>query len=303
MDSQNRLSDFLYLNWLRPENVVLETVPSIYIGEELAKSKNIMEVGIGNGYFTFLTLGGKFKKEYDWYYNVDLDGSPNKGDIFDNASVFNIADYLEVKPENGIRLAVDQNEKLITQARQLGFVEHFNCLDANERFSFSGIDTIFTNILHWLKNPFQALKYLEEGLPPGGKLISFFPGENFFEYCRSYKEENDTWKLINRKRRSTLKWNSSIEDFEKQASSTTQFKLIEHKRFGAKLTSQVWDIGLRLLAPQLCEMANNLSAEKRIAIKDAWCATCKPILEHLMENELEKGPTEGCYHFVVLQKT
>ncbi|CUU87374.1 hypothetical protein [Campylobacter hyointestinalis] len=58
-----RIDDFLNMTWLRPENVVWDCIASSLIGSELLKDDSkILDIGIGNGYFSFMTLGGGSKR-------------------------------------------------------------------------------------------------------------------------------------------------------------------------------------------------------------------------------------------------
>jgi len=82
MKERKKLKEFLYMEWLRMEKVVWNTRASLLIGEALMLGNRICEVGIGNGYFTFMTLGGEFKPEYDWYYNVNTKGFWEGKDIY-----------------------------------------------------------------------------------------------------------------------------------------------------------------------------------------------------------------------------
>jgi hypothetical protein len=56
------------------------------------------------------------------------------------------------------------------------------------------------------------------------------------------------------------------------------------------------------LSPQLIKMANNLSPETRLEIKEEWCETCKIALVELLDHELKYGSIEGGFEFVVLSK-
>ena len=49
-------------------------------------------------------------------------------------------------------------------------------------------------------------------------------------------------------------------------------------------------------------MANNLSPETRLEIKEEWCETCKIALVELLDHELKYGSIEGGFEFVVLSK-
>jgi hypothetical protein len=44
--------------WLRPECVLWDAIADHHIGKLLAGKDEILEIGIGNGFFSFLMLGG-----------------------------------------------------------------------------------------------------------------------------------------------------------------------------------------------------------------------------------------------------
>ena len=68
------VSAHLYAYWLRPESGLWDAIAARQIVRDLAGRKNILEVGIGNGFFSFLMLGGRFKPEFDWFYNANTQG-------------------------------------------------------------------------------------------------------------------------------------------------------------------------------------------------------------------------------------
>ena len=61
---------YLDVCWLRPETALWDAITAKQLAPHLVGKRNILELGIGNGYFSFLLLGGRFKPEFDWYYNV-----------------------------------------------------------------------------------------------------------------------------------------------------------------------------------------------------------------------------------------
>ena len=302
MLSEYKIDDFLYMTWLRPEDVVCNVVASKLIGEELLESNNILEIGIGNGCFTFMTLKGRFKKSYDWYYNVDTEGFWNNEDIYNNINLWNIQDFIDKSPCKRLKLAIDHKKKLLFQTKQLNFVDDLICMDANETIKFANIETVYSNILCWLNNPIKTLQNLEKNLKKGGKVIIVFPNSNFLKYCYSYKLKSRMWKLINRGRADTIMWYMDIEDFKGKIKMFTHFEIEKCQKYLSKLTLQCWDIGLRPLSPHLIKMANSLPADKRMEIKEEWCETCKKFIYELLENEIEKGGKEGGFSFVVLRK-
>ena len=303
MPDEYKIDEFLYMNWLRPEGVVWDAMASKLIGEELLQSNNILEIGIGNGYFTFMTLKGRFKKSYDWYYNVNIEGFWDNQDIYNSVNVSNIQDFIEKSPCKRLNSAIDHKENLLSQANQLNFVDDLICMDANEPLEFANIKTVYSNILYWLKDPMKTLQNIETNLESDGKVVLVFPNSHFLEYCQSYQNNKSTiWKLINRGRANSMMWFSDIDKFSKNIQTYTNFKIERSQRYLSKLTLNTWDIGLRPLSPHLIKMANNLPADKRLEIKEEWCDTCRKFIYELLENEIEKGNKEGGFNFVVLRK-
>ena len=69
--------DFLkaHLNvaWLRPESALWDAIASTIISK-MKLPPPTLDLGCGNGIFSFITAGGDFSIEYDWYKNVDTEG-------------------------------------------------------------------------------------------------------------------------------------------------------------------------------------------------------------------------------------
>ncbi len=302
-DIEKKVKLFLNMLWLRPENVVFDVIKAELIGKELLKSDNILEVGIGNGYFTFMAMGGEFKEEYDWYYNVGLDGFWNNKDIYDSIKVQHIKDFVKNPAEKRLKLAVDLKANLVEQAIQLGFIDKTIVMDANKEIEFENIDTVYSNMLYFLDNPFRVLKDLEKCLAKNSKIILAFPNSNFYENCKSYKRESKLMTLINRGRADYVLWSMDLRNFNNKLLKYTGFEIEKDRRYLSKLTLQTWDIGFRPFSPHLIKMANSLTREERFEIKQEWCETSKMFVDELMENELEKGNKEGGFNFVVLRQT
>lgn len=290
------------MTWLRPENVIWDTISSHLIGQELIKAQNILEVGIGNGYFTFMTLGGRFKKEYDWYFNVNTDDRTEDKDIYDHLNVYNIQHYIANGPGNRLKYAIDHKQNLLKQTEQLGFVDNLILQDANSRIDLRNVDTIYCNIIYWLNDPIQLLMNFQEIINDKGKIILVFPNSEFYKYCHSYGLKNNLQKLLNKGRAENIIWHKDLADFEKIIHEKTSLSIIRSQRYLCELTLSTWDIGLRPLSPQLIKMANNLVKAKRTEIKEEWCETLMPFLVDLMTIEIEKGAKEGGFNFVVLEK-
>jgi SAM-dependent methyltransferase len=295
------MKEFLYMTWLRPENVVWDTIASFLIGGELIKAHNILEVGIGNGYFTFMTLGGKFHKEYDWYYNVNVEDYNDSKDIYDHFNVVDITRYVLEYPGTRLSYGVDHKHKLLKQVEQLNIVDKLILHDANEFIELPDVDTIYSNIIYWLKDPIHILQNFQKILNPKGKIILTFPNRDFFRYCPSYRRENPLQKLLNRGRAENILWSMDLADFEKTLNEKTSLNIIQNRKFLCELTLNIWDVGLRPLSPHLIKMANNLDKAKRTEIKEEWCENVIKYAEEVLAFEMERGGKEGGFNFVVLE--
>lgn len=298
-----RIDDFLNMTWLRPENVVWDSMASFLISNELLKdNKKILDIGIGNGYFSFMTMGGRFKKEYDWYYNVNTNGFTDNEDIYNTIKINNIKDFIQKPTVKKIELAIDHKDNLLKQVDQLDFVNKTIVHDANKSISFSEIDIVYSNILYWLNDPIKVLQNIDNQLNNGTKVVLVFPNENFYKFARSYNKESKIWTLLNRGRADSIMWNMNIKEFEKQLTNKTNFKIEKFQTYLSQFNLQTWDIGFRPFSSPLIKMANSLSYETRMEVKEEWVETAKPFVYNIMEDEILNGSKNGGFNFVVLGK-
>lgn len=301
---KKKAKDLLYMLWLRPEVVVWRTAEYRLVSDRLLGGGNVLEIGIGNGYNSFMLLNGKFKDEYDWFYNIETDACKRRKDMYDALKVSNVKDYVETRPDKMLRIAMDHKRNLLKQVAQLDFVDKLVMADVNKSLVFEGIDTVFSNMLYWLKDPFRALRSAASQLGLGGELIFGFPNSDFFKYCCSYSSGSPMWRLLNLGRAGHIMWHMDMVEFERELRRKAgAFTVVDFKRYLSKETLRVWDIGLRPLSPHLAGLANSVTPERRLEVKREWCDTCEPLVYSLLETELERGSRRGGYNFVVLEKT
>jgi SAM-dependent methyltransferase len=299
---EETVDNFLYMQWLRPENIPWDVAAFELIAPRLRRKIRMCDIGIGNGYTTFTYLGGKFKREYDWYFNTDVSGFWNNADIYDAKSETNIGDYIERYPNQRLALCVDHKSKLIEQAKELNISDKYVVADANNPMDLSQIDLVFSNALYWLRDPAAVLTYLHKGIKAGGELIFVCPNSDYFKYCRSYNRDTRMWSLLNRGRADSIMWSMDLDQLVRMVTREIGFELQAATRYCSRQTLKIWDIGLRPFSPYLIKMANGLDKKARFEIKQEWCEGLKPILFELLEEELGKGPNEGGYNFVHLRK-
>ena len=302
------LNDFnvrAHLNayWLRPESALWDCIAARHLGIALKGRSDIVEVGIGNGFFSFLLFGGQFAPEFDWFYSVDTRGFWSYADIFDHDSGISLGEFVTKAPDIRLSLGLDHKQTLLNQAARLGFVDELVQHDCNQPLPHSRTyQTAYSNMLYWLNDPISAMHNIAQILEPGGQLITVFPNSDFYRSCASYARKDPLWTLLNRGRANHIMWHMDISEFERVIQDGGVFELTSAIRYLAPLTLKAWDIGLRPLSVPLIKMANALTPETRREIKAEWCDTLEQFAEPLLMNEIELGASTGGYNLVVLSK-
>lgn len=289
--------------WLKPESALWDAIAERMLKPKFTKSQKILEVGIGNGYFSFLLFGGEFQESFDWFFNIEYEDYWREKDVFDSEKFLDIKKFIKKTPEKKINLAVDHKKNLIRHAEQLDFVDKFIVQDANLPIeTIEKFDTIYSNILYWLNDPMEVIRRLVDHLDENGRLILVFPNDSFYEYCHSYLQSNQLLKLLNRGRASHIMWSMDLESFKKRIDAFNSIEIVESSKYLSKNVLKIWDVGLRPLMVPLTKMANNLNPVLRAEIKQEWCETVKKFSSPLLEYELDNGNKNGGFNLVVLAK-
>lgn len=291
-----------YMQWLRPENVMWDLPAVLLTAPHIRQDIKKVEIGIGNGCSSFTVLGGTFKKEYDWYYNVNLDGYWDNSDIYDHYSGNNLKKFIEKAPDTQFEIAFDHKENLLKQAKEIGATKGYQVVDANNPIKLPDVKLVYSNMLYWLDDYETVLANIADQLETGSKIITVFPSSKFQSYNRSYAQENQFWKLINRGRADVHMHPVDILDMEKRIAPKCNLKLVEATSYLSKETLNIHDIGLRPFSPALIKMANYMSPEQRMEVKEEWCEGFRPILQELVNQELHTGHNDGGFNFFCLEK-
>ncbi len=194
-----RLRDHLGMYWLRPESALWDAIAAHHIQPQLEGRRNILELGIGNGFFSFLMLGGSFSPEFDWFRNINVEGFWSNADVFDSVATVDPAEHIARRPTVRIRYGLDHKRNLLDQAARLGLVDKLICHDGNQPIELPGVDTVYSNIIYWLDDPMAVLEHLGRLLSEaGGRVVVVFPNSHFYAACRSYNRDSTLWRLVNR---------------------------------------------------------------------------------------------------------
>lgn len=296
------LAPHLSAHWLRPESGLWDAIAARQLAPFVRDRTEMLEVGIGNGLFSFLMLGGELAPEIDWFANVLTEGFWDNADIFDHDAQRVIGPMIRKTPQTRFKCALDHKKSLLNQAARLNFVDHLVEHDCNEPLPALSYANAYSNMLYWLKDPLAAMHDIGGRLPVGGELVTVFPNSDFYYACDSYRNDTPLRKLLNRGRASHIMWHMDLSDFEREVEHRGMFKLRYATRYLSPLVLNIWDIGLRPLSVPLIRMANSLDMEARAAIKREWCETLMKLAEPVLEEELVQGTKHGGYNLVVLSK-
>jgi len=293
----------LNASWLRPENVVWDTVASYWVRQQGFR-RPTLDLGAGNGLFSFLTAGGRFDVDFDWFVQVEVDASLPSGDLY-NARPCVLAPPVIRVPADRIDVALDHKPNLLEQASLLNLYDQTVVHDANEPLPFNDGEfmTVFSNILHWLEKPLTTLRECRRILGQGGQAILCLPDARFSQYCESYQWRalGSEWlRLLNGGRDACIRWTATRETLEQWAGEAG-FHVVHHRPYLHERTLHVWDLGLRPLSRPLIKLVNGLESEARASLKREWMAAARPLLWALLEEEL-KAPEPAGFHLFVLEK-
>lgn len=310
-DSSQFLNSFLNLYWLRPETALWRTLDCILLTKYNFEGP-ILDVGCGDGLFSFTLAGGEIGQDFDTFLQVkDMEKFYANADIYDSYDDSK-KPVIVKKPKYKISTGFDHKQNLLSKARDLGLYEELILGDANKEVKIPRkYKTIFSNILYWLDNYKNTLSDLSRLLDEDGKLLICVPSETFPEYSfytqLFQKSKNQEWSwlsLIDRGRHSgnmkiSRTYENWIADFD-----SCGLKVNSYHRYLSKEFLYIWDIGLRPLSPVLIEMANLLNNENRLQIKKKWIEILFPLLKPLVEMkwESEKTHPSGFFLFELVKK-
>jgi len=170
IEYQHIIKRFLNVYFLRPENAIFAANLATAINSNLTlNNKNkVMEVGIGDGIFSFLLFGGEFDNSFDVYSHTKKFKIANKmNDIFDSYDdTYN--PLIVKKPSLVIDIGIDLRENSVNKASKLNLYRELivgNIQNINKSGKFDKV-LCFSTIYH-IHQPLAILKILRNILVEG----------------------------------------------------------------------------------------------------------------------------------------
>lgn len=307
------LEKFLNAYWLRPETAMCRTLDV----ESMKNFKFVspsLDLGCGDGTFSFLRAGGEYSDNFDVFLDVDnLDQYFENKDVYDSFKDIRVAGGGIAKPADYvIDIALDHKRNLLNKAAKLGLYGEFVEADANKSLPFENesFQTIFSNIIYWLDRPIDVFKEIYRILKKGGECCVMLPNTVYLEssfyytlYQKNRRAEYKFLELIDRGRvQDNLKIVKSYEGW-KEIIETAGLEIVECIPHWSKTLIQIWDIGLRPLFPMLKKMTMHLDEDVLLDIKKEWVELFMKLGEPIVENDklLTQGQ-EFCFFCFILRK-
>lgn len=188
MNTERILTNFLNAYWLRPETALWRTLDVVAMRDFKFASPSL-DMGAGDGTFSFLRAGGEFDNRFDVFLDVD-----NLDSYFDNVDVYdswhgdrNIT--VTKKAEYQIDYALDHKMSLMKKAERLGFYKNFVEADANKRLPFpdGSFRSVFSNMIYWLDDPKHAFEEIHRVLTDEGVCCVMLPDTHFLHSSFYYE--------------------------------------------------------------------------------------------------------------------
>ena len=305
------LREFLNAFWLRPEVALIKTHEYLAL-QEFEFTEPSLDLGCGDGIFSFISAGGRFGSDFDMYQNVALTEQFFQGaDVFDHFDPNQFKVDINKYPEKKITYGLDHKASLLEKAKGLKLYEETIVADGNKAIPLpdQSLNTIFCNIIYVLDTDVLFPEF-HRILRRGGKVILQLPessSEQSMVY-HLYKEHGWEWaRLIDRNKYATTftgeheynrdYWDKKIE--------RANFRIAKQVDLRPDLVHKMWDIGLRPLFPALMEMYKRLAGEDRREVKKVWVDTLYEVLLHFCEPEwmYEGMGSKPAYRMVALQSS
>jgi SAM-dependent methyltransferase len=311
MKTSTTFDELLNVFWLRPETAMWREL-DIKAMESFEFRSPSLDLGCGDGNFSFIRAGGGFDLDFDAFRAMrNLDGYFESVDVFD-AYDENECPHLTRPSRYQIDYGYDHKENLLKKAALLRLYKNMQTGDANQSLPFpnESFNSLFSNIVYWLNDPQAVISEISRILRPGGQACLMLPNRTMPEfsfYNQLYvKTGNPDWAFLEKLDRGRFKDNirqaRSAETWDAMFASAG-LRVNLHKRHLSKTVVQAWDIGLRPLFPALLKMADALPVQKLPEIKQEWITILKQFLLPLVQMDDRLGQSEELgFHCYILEK-
>jgi SAM-dependent methyltransferase len=302
--SSQILKNFLSIYWIRPETAFWRTLDVLQM-KSIKFKKPIIDIGCGDGSFSFINFGGKVDLSFDVYRSIKDTSGFFKGVDIHNQSI-HIKPKIIHQAKMKIDVGLDWKENLLKKANEFKLYDKFVQHDSNKPFPFEDeqFETIFSNTFYWINNIENILKEAKRICAQNGKIVIFVPDKKFKDSLiyNQFLKGGHTWaKILDRGIYNNIKHCYTLSKW-KTIFSKVGLKIEHHSNYATENLTKIWSIGMRPYSPFIIEMANKLKLSDRTKIKEKVISEIFPILRSYLDFEMSKIGKNNCFHMFVLTK-
>jgi SAM-dependent methyltransferase len=283
-DRAELLQRYLNVYWLRPENAFWTVLRSL-AWQRVPVSSPSMDVSCGDGVFSFVHAGGAFAPSFDVFQAVgQLDRvTSENADMFDQSPNEGYRPAVARRPAWAIDVGTDLKGALLGKAAALGFYGRLVQHDNNEPLPFRDgeFQTVYCNSAKWVRNIGLFLKEIARITRPDGAVVLHVKLDTISRYTLApfgTRLGERFLEIIDRGRCATWPALASRAEWERRFDAAG-LSIVEATPLATRTHAHLWDIGLRPIAPLLVRMANALTPQTRLTIKQDWIALFRELLE------------------------
>ena len=276
-----RLWNYLNIYFLKPFDAVNDTITSDLLLKFNWK-KNYVELGSGDGMFSYIMHGNSFPIWFDRYLNVNL----NNKNIFNSK---NKIIFPSLKKKNFIiapKLSIDERSHHVKFVKKIKFSKIAKRMNYESlKISKNSEKLIFFYTPHGLKNYNTSLNEAANCLKKGGKIILLLYLDNVKDNFIFYKLKNKTigalkiffTKMDNGRYNETNKISKNFKSWTKIFKKNNL--VISNYYTGlSPLAWKIYDIQTRPILKYLIKFFYTLPLFMRTIFKISWMIVFYPIL-------------------------
>lgn len=267
---KDMLKRCLNVFWVRPETAVWRACDATLLSDINFKEPSL-DMGCGDGVFSFIFRGGKFGLDFDVYKAAKTDTKDffKKKDIYDTYRKGVLKPTIIRKPKGRFTVGFDLKQNLLKKAGELGLYRRLVQGSGDDLpFNDEEFMTIFSNVVYWIPDLDKTLSELHRVLKKDGIIVITVPNDKFKKYLKSYHKYKEHQKKGN-KRRSELfykldrgRHNTYFNCLDlkqwKKHFDKAELEIVRHENYLSRKLIRFWDIGFRPISPQFIRFSNFL---------------------------------------------